>query len=265
RMIRRRMPLPAGPPTRGAPEFEALRQALRELATALEAARERELEAERLRAFREVARRVAHEIKNPLTAMRIAVDQVGRTAAPAGVREPAAQRLGGDGRARIDRDRREPGRERVGGDDRRPWRRHPGRPAPARVRAVFHDQTGRHGSGARSCAPDDRGPQREHHRGGDAGRRRHVLHRPVRRVSPRVLLVDDETNIRKMVAALLESEGFETAEAANGSAGVAEVERDAPDAVLLDLMMPGGPDGLATLEQLKRVAPDLPVVMMSGK
>ncbi len=84
-------------------------------------------------------------------------------------------------------------------------------------------------------------------------------------MSPRVLLVDDETNIRKMVAALLESEGFETAEAANGSAGIAAVERDAPDAVLLDLMMPGGPDGLATLEHLKRVAPDLPVVMMSGK
>ncbi len=79
RLIRRRMPLPAGLPTRGAPEFEALRQALRELAMALDAARERELEAERLRAFREVARRVAHEIKNPLTAMRIAVDQLERT------------------------------------------------------------------------------------------------------------------------------------------------------------------------------------------
>src|SRR5216117_2075219 len=79
RLIRRRMPLPAGPPTRGAPEFEALRQALRELATALDAARQKELEAERLRAFREVARRVAHEIKNPLTSMRIAVDQVKRS------------------------------------------------------------------------------------------------------------------------------------------------------------------------------------------
>src|SRR5438552_4100314 len=76
RLIRRRMPLPAGPPTHGAPEFEALRQALRELATALDQARDKELEAERLRAFREVARRVAHEIKNPLTAMRIAADQV---------------------------------------------------------------------------------------------------------------------------------------------------------------------------------------------
>ena len=79
RLIRRRVPLPAGPASRGAPEFDALRQALRELATALDAARERELEAERLRAFREVARRVAHEIKNPLTSMRIAVDQLRRS------------------------------------------------------------------------------------------------------------------------------------------------------------------------------------------
>src|SRR5690348_7206445 len=79
RLIRRHVPLPAGPASRGAPEFEALRQALRELATALDAARERELEAERLRAFREVARRVAHEIKNPLTAMRIGVDQLRRS------------------------------------------------------------------------------------------------------------------------------------------------------------------------------------------
>jgi signal transduction histidine kinase len=80
-LIRRHEPLPTpgGPLSRGAPEFEALRQALRELAAALAAARERELEAERLRAFREVARRVAHEIKNPLTSMRIAVDQLRRT------------------------------------------------------------------------------------------------------------------------------------------------------------------------------------------
>jgi len=83
-LIRRHEPLPpaGGPTSRGAPEFEALRQALRELAAALVAARDRELEAERLRAFREVARRVAHEIKNPLTSMRIAVDQMRRTVGP---------------------------------------------------------------------------------------------------------------------------------------------------------------------------------------
>jgi len=80
-LIRRHEPLPTpgASLSRGTPEFEALRQALRELAAALAAARERELEAERLRAFREVARRVAHEIKNPLTSMRIAVDQLRRT------------------------------------------------------------------------------------------------------------------------------------------------------------------------------------------
>jgi two-component system nitrogen regulation response regulator NtrX len=84
-------------------------------------------------------------------------------------------------------------------------------------------------------------------------------------VSPRVLLVDDEANIRRMVGALLQSEGFETSEAANGTAALAAVEAGPPDAVLLDLMMPPGPDGLTTLEQLKRRAPDLPVIMMSGK
>lgn len=89
RLIRRREPLPEGSPTRGAPEFEALRQALRELAAALDAAREREFEAERLRAFREVARRVAHEIKNPLTSMRIAVDQLPKGLLPDAA-EPAS-------------------------------------------------------------------------------------------------------------------------------------------------------------------------------
>ena len=84
-------------------------------------------------------------------------------------------------------------------------------------------------------------------------------------MSPRVLLVDDEANIRRMVGALLQSEGFETAEAPNGTAAIAATEQDLPDAILLDLMMPPGPDGLATLEELKRRAPDVPVIMMSGK
>src|SRR5690606_33809647 len=49
----------------------------------LEQGRERELEAERLRAFREIARRVAHEMKNPLTPIRFATAQLERTALPA--------------------------------------------------------------------------------------------------------------------------------------------------------------------------------------
>lgn len=81
RLIRQHEPLPEGE-LRGAPEFASLRLALRDMAGTLDTARAQELEAERLRAFREVARRVAHEIKNPLTSMRIAVDQLQRTEVP---------------------------------------------------------------------------------------------------------------------------------------------------------------------------------------
>src|SRR5256885_3272282 len=107
RLIRRRMPLPAGPPTHGAPEFEALRQALRELATALDQARDKELEAERLRAFREVARRVAHEIKDPLTAMRIGVDQLRRSGGQADRRTETAVEVLAAETERLDRLARE--------------------------------------------------------------------------------------------------------------------------------------------------------------
>ena len=84
-------------------------------------------------------------------------------------------------------------------------------------------------------------------------------------MSPRVLLIDDEANIRRMVGALLQGEGFETADAPNGAAGLAALTDSPPDVVLLDLMMPGELDGLATLERLKQRAPETPVVMMSGK
>ena len=84
-------------------------------------------------------------------------------------------------------------------------------------------------------------------------------------MSPRILLVDDEANIRRMVGALLQSEGYDIDEAANGTQALTVARDRPPDAVLLDLMMPGGPDGLQTLEQLRRDFPDVPVVMMSGK
>ncbi len=71
--ISRGQPLPEGPPRRGAPEFDVLRKRMRKMAGELQTARERELEAGRLAAFREVARRVAHELKNPLTPIRFAI------------------------------------------------------------------------------------------------------------------------------------------------------------------------------------------------
>ncbi len=78
--IQRMEALPPDQPRRGAPEFAALRTALREMAGALERGRAQEIEAERLRAFRETARRVAHEMRNPLTPIRLAVSQLSRSA-----------------------------------------------------------------------------------------------------------------------------------------------------------------------------------------
>lgn len=75
-------PLPEGPPRRGAPEFQVLRSEMRRMAREIESGRERALEAERLRAFRETARQVAHELKNPLTPIRFAVARLRRDVAP---------------------------------------------------------------------------------------------------------------------------------------------------------------------------------------
>jgi signal transduction histidine kinase len=65
--------LPAGPPSRGAPEFDVLRTRMRTMALQLDAGRAAATEAARLGAFRETARRVAHELKNPLTPIRFAI------------------------------------------------------------------------------------------------------------------------------------------------------------------------------------------------
>lgn len=81
--IKRREALPPeSTRQRGIPEFAALREALRDLAGSLEQGRQAELEAERLRTFGEVARRVAHEMKNPLTPIRLAVLQLRRANLP---------------------------------------------------------------------------------------------------------------------------------------------------------------------------------------
>jgi two-component system nitrogen regulation response regulator NtrX len=80
-----------------------------------------------------------------------------------------------------------------------------------------------------------------------------------------VLLVDDEANIRRMLAALLRQEGFTVAEAPNGNAALLQLDDVDPDVVLLDLLMPPGPDGLETLTRMRERGRGTPVIMMSGK
>ncbi|MCC7195070.1 MAG: sigma-54-dependent Fis family transcriptional regulator [Gemmatimonadaceae bacterium] len=82
---------------------------------------------------------------------------------------------------------------------------------------------------------------------------------------PSILIIDDEANVRRMVGALLASEGYDVRDAGNGAVGVAMAEESEPDLVLLDLMIPGALDGMAVLERLRKLFPDLPVIMMSGR
>ena len=74
--------LPSQAVGRGAPEFAVLRDRMRTMAAELERGREVAIAAERLEAFRESARQVAHELKNPLTPIRFAIARLRRDAAP---------------------------------------------------------------------------------------------------------------------------------------------------------------------------------------
>ncbi|MEO7511482.1 MAG: HAMP domain-containing sensor histidine kinase [Gemmatimonadaceae bacterium] len=81
-LIGRGEPLPEDTMVRGAPEFQLLRDGMRGMSAELLVARQRALDAERLRAYRETAQRVAHEIKNPLTPMQFALSRLKRDAVP---------------------------------------------------------------------------------------------------------------------------------------------------------------------------------------
>jgi two-component system nitrogen regulation response regulator NtrX len=81
---------------------------------------------------------------------------------------------------------------------------------------------------------------------------------------PSILIVDDESNLRRMIGSLLRAEGYAVREAESARAGIAAVREEQPDAMLMDLVMPGG-TGLEALPELRAAAPELPIVMMSGR
>jgi len=80
----------------------------------------------------------------------------------------------------------------------------------------------------------------------------------------RILVVDDESGLRRLVSRALERRGFDAVEARDGQEALDRVEADRDvGLVLLDLMMPGL-SGLETLVRLQEIRPELPVVLMSG-
>jgi two-component system, NtrC family, nitrogen regulation response regulator NtrX len=80
-----------------------------------------------------------------------------------------------------------------------------------------------------------------------------------------ILIVDDEADIRTLVAGILEDEGYACREAGDSDQTLATIAARRPGLVLLDIWLQGSAlDGLAILEALKNDHPSLPVVMMSG-
>ena len=78
-----------------------------------------------------------------------------------------------------------------------------------------------------------------------------------------VLVIDDEPLIRQMARRILERRGHRIIEAANGAIGLAQLEDNAVDLVLTDIMMPEK-EGVETIQYIRRFYPKVKVVAMSG-
>ncbi len=79
----------------------------------------------------------------------------------------------------------------------------------------------------------------------------------------KVLVVDDELDIREVLADLLETDGYAVALAARGDEALEYLQRDPPDLVLLDIRM-HGVNGLEVLRRFRRDHPAIPVIMLTG-
>jgi DNA-binding response OmpR family regulator len=81
---------------------------------------------------------------------------------------------------------------------------------------------------------------------------------------PRVLIVEDDPDLLVVLRVNLEAAGFEPVLAGDGRTAVMRVAQDRPDAVLLDVMLPGV-DGWSVLEQLHAQGDRVPVIVCSAK
>lgn len=78
-----------------------------------------------------------------------------------------------------------------------------------------------------------------------------------------VLIVDDEEGIRESLSGIFEDDGYTVLTSNSGEDALKAIKYHNPDLVLLDIWLPGI-DGIQTLEEIKELKPDLPVIMISG-
>ena len=82
-------------------------------------------------------------------------------------------------------------------------------------------------------------------------------------MADRVLVVDDELSLRKVLSATLQREGYEVQVASDGEEALAALERDGADVVVTDLVMPRM-DGLTLLRKVVKAHPDVPVIVVTA-
>ncbi|WP_338450244.1 response regulator [Niallia oryzisoli] len=79
----------------------------------------------------------------------------------------------------------------------------------------------------------------------------------------KILIVDDQFGIRILLNEVLQKEGYDTYQAANGLQALEIVKDNVPDLVLLDMKIPGM-DGIEILKRMKEMVPDIKVVLMTA-
>src|SRR5262245_53881161 len=79
----------------------------------------------------------------------------------------------------------------------------------------------------------------------------------------KVLVVDDEANLRKVLGAMLRREGYDVTLAADGEVGLHEFQKNGADIVVTDLVMPKF-GGLELLKAVNALAPDVPVIIVTA-
>ena len=83
-------------------------------------------------------------------------------------------------------------------------------------------------------------------------------------MADRVLVVDDDPPLRRMLERTLAAEGYEVSVAADGGAALVEAERSAPDVIVLDVAMPAV-DGLAVARRLRDKGDPTPILMLTAR
>ena len=80
-----------------------------------------------------------------------------------------------------------------------------------------------------------------------------------------ILVIDDNSDIRKLISGLLEDKGFKVRNAANFDQGIIEINKKLPDVAIIDVKLDKGDnDGIELLIHLKKINDDVPVIMISG-